>query len=114
MTILSWDAFLIKVHIVNAKEKKSSNNIKYKTCTLESVFWVCWIFLGAGGTCNMQPDPPPACAYQALAAASCEVTMADSLQVTAINNTEISDMWFCVRQSEKKTGGKNETASCCD
>lgn len=49
---------------------------------------------------------PPACHYQALAAASCEATMADSLQVMAFNNTEINDMRFCVRQSEKKTGGK--------
>lgn len=65
----------------------------------------CWIFweLVAPVTSS---QTPPACHYQALAAASCEATMADSLQVMAFNNTEINDMWFCVRQSEKKTGGK--------
>lgn len=63
--------------------------------------------LEACDTCNMQSD--------LLAAASCEVTMADSLQVMAINKTEINYMWFGVRQPEKKKGGrKNETASCCD
>lgn len=57
---------------------------------MQRMFCVCWMFLEACDTCNIQPDPP-ACHYQALAAASCEVTMADSLQVMAINNTEIND-----------------------
>lgn len=91
MTILSWDAFLIKVYVNN------------KACSACFAFAGCFWKLVTPVTSS---QTPPACHYQALAAASCEVTMADSLQVMAINNTEINDTWFCVGQSEKKTGAK--------
>lgn len=67
------------------------NNVNNKTCPRYTKARVCGP-VEACDTCNIQSDPLYLSLPAPPAAASCEVTVADSLQVTAINKTEINCM----------------------